>query len=146
MNSPTYGIGMFSPCSKKLLHKKKIPTKIQSITNIEIVSTASTSGLILPNIETVSIPRSHTQPTDLPIILGSSSASRTQVLVEYGWQFTTMSPDIDEKAIRSEDPMTLPLLIAQAKATALVNRLIITDETTEQILITSDQIVLYKGM
>lgn len=37
-----------------------------------------------------------------------------------GYTFTTMSPDIDEYSIRDPDPKKLTLLIAEAKADALL--------------------------
>ena len=53
-----------------------------------------------------------------------------------------MIPDIDEKAIRDDDPLLLPVLIAIAKATAIFDRL---DKNHDPfILLTSDQIVLFK--
>lgn len=39
----------------------------------------------------------------LPIILGSSSKFRQKVLKSLGYEFTILSPEIDEKAIHSND-------------------------------------------
>ena len=49
------------------------------------------------------------------IILGSSSPSRKIVLEAMGFAFTTISPDIDERVIRRDDPRELVTAIAQAK-------------------------------
>ena len=52
-----------------------------------------------------------------------------------------MIPDIDEKAIRHDDPYTLPVLIAKAKAEAIIGRL--DKNMSPFVLLTSDQIVLF---
>ncbi|KAK0577344.1 hypothetical protein LWI29_031630 [Acer saccharum] len=57
------------------------------------------------------------------IILGSSSMPRRKILTEMGYEFTVMSADIDEKAIRKEKPEDLVLAIAEAKADAIVSKL-----------------------
>ena len=74
------------------------------------------------------------------IILGSSSTSRKTVLTSMGFAFTVISPDIDEKAIRREDPRELIEAIAQAKMDAVL-RLIQEDA----IVITSDQVMVVDG-
>jgi len=68
------------------------------------------------------------------VILGSSSENRRKLLPFACFE----SPNIDEKAIRCDDPYTLPLEIAKAKAKALFRE-------EDAILITSDQIVLFDG-
>lgn len=73
----------------------------------------------------------------MKLVLGSSSKWRKQVLEQAGYEFTTMSPDIDEKAIRHEDPQKLALAIANAKADALVKQV-----QEPMILITVDQVVV----
>lgn len=55
-----------------------------------------------------------------------------------GYEFEVMVSDIDEKAVRSEDLRELPLLIARAKAEALLPKI---EESV--ILITSDQVLIY---
>ncbi|KAK2660536.1 hypothetical protein Ddye_007069 [Dipteronia dyeriana] len=57
------------------------------------------------------------------IILGSSSMPRRKILAEMGYEFTVMSADIDEKAIRKEKPEDLVIAIAEAKADAIVSKL-----------------------
>lgn len=50
-----------------------------------------------------------------------------------------------EKAVRSEDPMELPLLVAKAKATAVIEKLKQIDTSiVPSIVITMDQVVLFK--
>jgi len=56
---------------------------------------------------------------------------------EMGYHFSTLSPDIDEKAIRHPNPYLLPTLVARAKADALVKRVNI-----PALIITADQVVL----
>ncbi|KAI8902153.1 inosine triphosphate pyrophosphatase-like protein [Globomyces pollinis-pini] len=83
----------------------------------------------------------------LPIILGSSSKFRSAVLRDAGYEFTNLSPDVDEKNIGLEsrniqDAKNLTLIIAKAKSKALLeSKLIIVDS----ILITADQVVVYNG-
>lgn len=60
------------------------------------------------------------QPTDIPIVLGSSSSNRHTVLNLCGWTFDVVIPDIDEKAIRHDDPYLLPVIIAKAKVSKAV--------------------------
>ncbi len=73
----------------------------------------------------------------MQVILGSQSKGRRSVLESMGYSFTTMSPDIDEKAIRFEDPEKLTLTLAHAKADSLLPKI-----QTPSILITSDQVVV----
>lgn len=73
----------------------------------------------------------------MKIILGSSSPSRQKILREAGFDFSVMSPDIDEKQIRHADPAEMVMAIAQAKAAALLPRI-----HHAALLITVDQIVV----
>ena len=57
-----------------------------------------------------------------------------------GYEFDVMPSDIDEKAIRHEDPEKLTLLLARAKADALLAGI-----TEPAILITSDQVGFCDG-
>lgn len=72
----------------------------------------------------------------MKIILGSKSPGRKQILQRLGYDFTVMDPNIDEKAIRDDNPKQLVLLLAKAKAAALVPKI-----PEPAILITSDQVV-----
>jgi len=74
------------------------------------------------------------------LILGSSSFWRKKTLTELGYTFETMSPDIDEKAIRLADPKELVLALGKAKAAALLSKI-----NEPAILITSDQVGVYNG-
>jgi len=80
----------------------------------------------------------------MKIILGSSSAGRKLVMNELGnelgFVFETMSPDIDEKSIRKDDPEELVTVIANAKANTLIIKI-----REPAILITSDQVVIFEG-
>ncbi|XP_073019832.1 uncharacterized protein [Primulina eburnea] len=110
----------------------------------------------------------------LKIILGSSSVARKQIIAEMGYDFTTMSADIDEKAIREEKPEDLVMVLAEAKADAIMRKLrdvgtsenttlLIAADTVETVkpkllvgeykedarstlLITCDQVVVYEGV
>ena len=92
------------------------------------------------NYLTENIPIS-SKPTALPLILGSSSKNRQTILNLANWAHTVLVPNIDEKEIRDDDPYLLPVLIAKAKAAAILMRLDLTGEPF--VLLTSDQIVLF---
>ncbi|MFA6338951.1 MAG: Maf family nucleotide pyrophosphatase [Candidatus Paceibacterota bacterium] len=76
----------------------------------------------------------------MKIILGSQSKGRKQIFEEMGYQFEVMSSNIDEKAIRFEDPKELTLALAKAKAEALKPQIL-----ESAILITSDQVVVWNN-
>ena len=76
----------------------------------------------------------------MKIILGSQSKWRQDILKRMGYDFETMAPEIDEKAIRFDDPKRLALALANAKADALVPKI-----KEEAILITSDQVDVCNG-
>lgn len=76
----------------------------------------------------------------MKIILGSQSKGRRGIMQTMSYQFETMSPNIDEKAIRFDDPQKLTLARANAKADALIPKI-----TEPAILITSDQVVAWDG-
>ena len=73
---------------------------------------------------------------NLPIILGSSSIWRQQLLREAGLIFTIMPPNIDESSFQSNDASVLALSIAKAKTQALLPQIV-----HPALLITSDLIV-----
>jgi len=73
----------------------------------------------------------------MKIILGSQSQGRQQILREMGYEFEVMTADIDEKAIRFEDPKELVLALASAKADELQKRI-----SEPALLITGDQVVV----
>jgi septum formation protein len=74
------------------------------------------------------------------IILGSQSHGRRELLAAMGYEFAVMPADIDERAIRSEDPGALTLALAHAKADALLPQI-----HEPVLLITSDQVVVWQG-
>ncbi|VAH94873.1 7-methyl-GTP pyrophosphatase-like [Triticum dicoccoides] len=85
------------------------------------------------------------------IILGSSSPARRAILSDMGYEFTVMSADIDEKAVRRETPEELVKALAEAKADAI--QLNLADGCADRgsrdrptLLITSDQVKVSKGM
>ena len=83
----------------------------------------------------------------LPFVLGTTSSSRQKIVRKLGWEYSLAAPDIDEKSIRSDDPYALPLLIAKAKAFALVERYNSGDLSApgdEFVILTADQITLYR--
>ncbi|KAH6572830.1 hypothetical protein BASA60_006392 [Batrachochytrium salamandrivorans] len=90
----------------------------------------------------------HTPSHTLPVILGSSSKFRAEVLKQYDILFTVQVANIDEKAIGTThrinpDPDTLTQLVANAKMDALLAKL--PAHTPASLLISCDQVVSYKG-
>ncbi|KAL1346390.1 hypothetical protein AAHE18_08G186800 [Arachis hypogaea] len=86
----------------------------------------------------------------IKIILGSSSKARRQILAEMGYEFTIMTADIDEKSIRKEKPEDLVMALAEAKADAIVQKLLIGSNLEKDgpttLLITADTVVVYQGI
>ncbi|CAI0399861.1 unnamed protein product [Linum tenue] len=84
------------------------------------------------------------------IILGSASMARRRILAEMGYEFTVMTADIDEKSIRKDKPEELVMALAEAKADAIIARLLNTgqlqNDTDMTLLITADTVVVYKGV
>lgn len=76
----------------------------------------------------------------MKIILGSSSKYRRELLEKNGYDVEVMAPDINEKAIRSNDYYQLPLLVARAKSNALLSKI-----SEPSIVITADIIVVCDG-
>jgi septum formation protein len=74
------------------------------------------------------------------IILGSQSHGRREILSAMGCAFAVMPADIDERAVRAEDPGALTLALAHAKADALLPRI-----HAPALLITADQVVVWQG-
>jgi septum formation protein len=59
-------------------------------------------------------PQPHLHPR--PLILGSSSKYRKELLSRLQWPFECVNPDIDETPLSNEGPMDLSLRLAQEKA------------------------------
>ena len=74
----------------------------------------------------------------MKIILGSASKQRKKVLERWGYTFDVVKPDINEKAIRFEDPRKLTMALALAKAEVLRSKI-----KEPALLITADQVVLW---
>lgn len=62
---------------------------------------------------------------------------------QYHFKLEVASADIDERAIRFEDPEELVLAISRAKADALVQKL---GSKEESYLITADQVVDFRNL
>lgn len=77
----------------------------------------------------------------MKLILGSQSPTRKRLLARMGYEFDTISADIDEMAIRHENPELLTLALARAKSEALLPKL-----KEPVILITSDTVADCNGM
>jgi len=75
----------------------------------------------------------------MKIILGSQSESRRELLREMGYEFEVMPSNIDEKAIRHDNPKELVLALANAKTDALIPKI-----SEPVLLITADQVVVWK--
>jgi len=69
----------------------------------------------------------------MKIILGSASEARKKIMEKMSLEFSVMPSGIDEKAIRSDNPEKLVLLISRAKAEELIKKI-----TKPVILITAD--------
>ncbi|XP_008354663.1 uncharacterized protein [Malus domestica] len=84
------------------------------------------------------------------IILGSASAARRQILAEMGYRFTVMTADIDEKSIRMDKPEELVMVLAEAKADAIISRLQsdkqLDGDAPATLLVTADTVVVYEGI
>lgn len=76
----------------------------------------------------------------MKIILGSGSRSRHDILKEMGYNFEVVTAGIDEQAIRDDDPARMVMMIANAKADAILPKL-----SESALLITADQVVTYKN-
>jgi len=82
------------------------------------------------------------------LILGSGSASRKQILGEMGLEFEVIKADIDERAIRHEDPATLVSILGNKKADAILERINsqgLPKDEGEVFLLTGDQVVAHDG-
>ena len=77
------------------------------------------------------------------LICGTSSKWRQAILRKAGYELiSVVAADIDEKAIRDPDPLNMPVLIAHAKADAIIIEKKLND-IGEGVLMTCDQITLY---
>lgn len=74
-----------------------------------------------------------------PVVLGSSSPFRKQLLAKLFDKFETCSPDIDESPLPDETPEQLVLRLALQKAEAVARR------HPDALIITSDQVSVLNG-
>lgn len=78
------------------------------------------------------------------IILGTQSCTRRAVVdalaKEFGFEYSCITADIDEQAIRRDDPAELVRVLAHAKAAAIVEKLRVAGDTAAGLLITCDQV------
>lgn len=77
----------------------------------------------------------------LPLILGSGSKYRREILDKLHLKYEVVKPDIDESAISSESPQKLVGRLAEAKARAVEDRMIHKDA----VIIGSDQVAVCDG-
>lgn len=76
----------------------------------------------------------------MKVILGSSSKFRQQVMQDLGYDFEIVSPDIDEKSIRDNNPEKIVTKLAHAKAEAIIKKI-----KEPALIITADQVISFKG-
>src|SRR3989344_536837 len=76
----------------------------------------------------------------MKLILGSSSKYRKELLEKAGYVFDVMIPEIDEKSIVTDNPYERPLLLARAKADALIAKV-----KEPALIITSDTVCVAEG-
>lgn len=69
-----------------------------------------------------------------PLILGSTSRYRRELLERLHLPFTTIAPEVDETALPDENPYALALRLALAKAYAVAN------QNPDAVVIGSDQV------
>eukprot|EP01032_Pedospumella_encystans_P008909 gene8909-10527_t len=130
-SSPTDNL--MSPCSKSLFGSKKNLNKL--IRPASIRQDFSLAAQVQP------------QPCpahNMKLIFGTSSACRKNVIDALKWDYEQICADIDEKAIRHDDPMEMPVLIAKAKAEAIMEKERMLTWTEPAVLLTFDQIVLHR--
>jgi septum formation protein len=113
-SSPTDS--MLSPCTKKLRRKQS-----KKLSNDSTGAAAESNNSLSLNF--------WVPPENVDIILGSSSSSRGQILVDLGWDFKVVTPNIPEENYSCEDPLMLPILLAKEKAKAILKKLFDYDET-----------------
>jgi septum formation protein len=78
----------------------------------------------------------------MKLILGSSSSSRRELMNRLAEEFEVISPDIDEKAIRHENPGELVRMLSAAKSQAVVEKAEI-QKMSPAVIVTSDQVVVF---
>lgn len=84
-------------------------------------------------------PHQRLSPKVLPLVLGSSSPFRAELLAKLGLPFDTASPDIDETSLPNETAPQLVLRLAKAKAQAVAI------QHPNALIIGSDQVAVCDG-
>jgi len=74
------------------------------------------------------------------IILGSSSRYRKIIMDQLGYDYTIVSPNIDEKSVRDTNPEELVKKISRAKSKAIREKI-----SNDAIIITADQVISFNG-
>jgi len=77
----------------------------------------------------------------MKLILGSQSKNRKEILEKAGYVFDIVVPDVNEKAIKTPDPYQRSLILARAKAEALISKI-----KEPAVIIASDLIVMSDGV
>jgi len=75
----------------------------------------------------------------LPLVLGSTSPFRREILQKLGIPFETAAPDIDESPLENEDPQALVKRLAEEKALAVAT------QYPHHLIIGSDQLAVVDG-
>lgn len=79
-------------------------------------------------------------PASRPVVLGSTSRYRRELMERLLLQFDVASPDVDESALPGESPRTIALRLALAKAHAVAKRF------PDAVVIGSDQVADLDGV
>ena len=75
--------------------------------------------------------------------MSTFTSSLTFNIKTFRWQVSIIIPDINEKAIRTDDPLKLPLEVARAKADEIFRKLSSSDRNGKEcVVITADQVVM----
>lgn len=77
--------------------------------------------------------------TALPLVLGSTSPFRRELLQKLGLPFETAAPDIDESRQENESPEQLVIRLAEAKARVVARKF------PQALIIGSDQVAVNAG-
>ncbi len=93
---------------------------------------------IFPDVSDI-IPRMATFHQKIPLILGSSSVYRKELLSRLGIPFDVVVPNIDESPLPNETPDATALRLAQAKAEAIATQF------PGALVIGSDQVATLDG-
>jgi septum formation protein len=79
-------------------------------------------------------------PQTVDLILASGSRYRRELLARLGKPYRSISPDIDETPLPGEHPVALAARLAREKARAVA------DDTTDTVVIGSDQVAELDGI